>query len=125
MSEKSKELKQAKKIIAATTREFESRMIKSRNDLERVQILNEMEELLQAEMYKWINFMEVNDNPDIEGNENLIQHVADNVEGLNSVIKTICEGRKELLPGAKALLAVKRRELGNVEPIKHLDYEPK
>lgn len=123
MSKQKRGLKESKRIIAHKAAEFEKRMMSAKNALEQIQILNEMEELLQAEINHWMDFLEnVKVGTPLE-QENIQNSVADNVSDLQSVILSINASRKELLSDAKAIAQAMKNSHQEVKPTKYVTYE--
>jgi len=123
MSKQTRGLKESKRIIAHKSAEFEKRMMSAKNDLERIQILNEMEEILQAEINHWMDFYEAEGVGTPKEQENLSNSVADNIEDLNSVIVSINSSRREMLSNGKAIAKAMKNSHQEVKPTKHVTYE--
>jgi len=114
---------QSKAAISQKCKSFEARMLKSRNALDQVQIMNEMEEALESEIYAWdILIQNEKDSPG-EGSENVINNAVVFIADLQSIIDKICEGRKELLPAALILLKANKNSGNDLGIIKHLNDE--
>jgi hypothetical protein len=95
-----KALQDAKRLIAEKSKGFEARLMKAGNAFETVVILNEMQELIEAEIFSWTNLLE-DDSEEREANEeNLLNQAAEHVSGLNDFILKLNEQRRLLMPDA-------------------------
>lgn len=93
-------MQEAKRLIAEKSKGFEARLMKARNAFETVIIYNEMQELIEAEIFSWTNLLE-DDSSEREANEdNLLNQAAEHVAGLNDFILKLNEQRRELMPEA-------------------------
>lgn len=116
----SKKVEAQKRTIARKTAQFEKRMLGAANDLERVQVLNDMEDILEAEIIQWNNILVQESSRDKIQQKNLEDNVSKEVGNLQEVINMINTQRKELLPSAKQLAQARRNSHLKVEPTKHV-----
>lgn len=93
-------MQEAKRLIAEKSKGFEARLMKAGNAFETVIIYNEMQELIEAEIFSWTNLLE-DDSSEREANEdNLLNQAAEHVAGLNDFILKLNEQRRLLMPDA-------------------------
>ena len=76
---------------------MESDFINAKNDLFRVQALNEMEDVLTAEILKWDEFLVQNSTSNKDEDEKMILAVQKEKKGLQSVVNMIDSERKPML----------------------------
>lgn len=110
-------LQTAKRVIAQKSKEFEARLMKAKNAFEQVLILNEMQELIEAEIFAWTNI--VTENSDDEGTpeDSIVNDACVHVAELNDFIDTLNKNRAGLMPDA---LKIQRAMINS-----HLLSEPK
>ncbi len=99
-SQKGASLAQQKKTIAAQCKRFEERLLKAKNDMEIVCILQEMEDMLQAEIYHWVELHETEQEKGGEGLENVAAECADQISNLESIIRTVQAQKADHLDNA-------------------------
>lgn len=118
-----KVIKLNKRKIASKMNEFEKRMMTAKNALQRVQVLNDMEDILEAEIIHWQNMYDNEKTDDPQENQNLEDSCTEQIANLQDVVKMIIEQRKELLKDAKEIAAAMKRSHVKVEPTKHVTDE--
>lgn len=97
---KGKNLQDAKRLIAQKSKEFEARLMKAKNDFETIVVLNDMQELIEAEIFAWTNLVSDDTTEREQEEEELFCHAAQHVADLNDFIIKLNEQRKELMPNA-------------------------
>ena len=99
----SSELQGAKRLIAQKSKEFESRLMKARNAFEQIAVLNDMTELIDAEVFQWSAkleaYQEDPESSDTSSTEEAIKHITD----LSEFGLKLNEHRKVLLPQARVI----------------------
>jgi hypothetical protein len=115
--------KQIKRRISQHMNKFEKRMLTTKNDLERVEVLNDMEELLEGELLKWHEILLKTEGKTEEERENYKKNCVDQIDKLESVVKTISLNRKELLPGAIEVARARKNSHEKIGNIKHVTDE--
>lgn len=112
-----------KRKVASKMNEFEKRMMTAKNALEQVQVLNDMEDILEAEIIHWqtIHAKEKTDDP--KENKNLEDACTEQLANLQEVVTMIVEQRKELLSDAKEIAQAMKRSHVEVKPTKHVTDE--
>lgn len=117
---KNRTIKQQKQSIARVTKRLESDFINAKNDLFRVQALNEMEDVLTAEILKWDEFLVQNSTSNKDEDEKMILAVQKEKKGLQSVVDMIDSERKPMLDNAKAIYNAMVNSHQNVEFTRHV-----
>lgn len=117
---KNRKIKQQKQSIARVTKRLESNFINAKNDLFRVQALNEMEDVLTAEILKWDEFLVQNSTSNQAEDEKMILAVQEEKKGLQSVVDMIDTERKPMLDNAKAIYNAMVNSHQNVEFTRHV-----
>lgn len=117
---KNRTIKQQKQSIARVTKRLESDFINAKNDLFRVQALNEMEDVLTAEILKWDEFLVQNSTSNKDEDEKMILAVQKEKKGLQSVVNMIDSERKPMLDNAKAIYNAMVNSHQNVEFTRHV-----
>lgn len=106
-----------KRIITRKCGELLERMVNSKNDLERVEILQQMDQILQDEIDQWRNTI----LDDLESSESdhdaLLDAAAVHITDLESIQAKIAPQVAEFLPKALELQAHKLRTGELSEPI--------
>lgn len=82
------ELRDAKRIIREKTAEFESRLMKASNAYFIVQILNEMQDIVEAEIYHWHNILQPDKDESVTLTEDLAVEGQKHLESLEDLVKT-------------------------------------
>ena len=108
-------------IISKKTAEFLKRMESSKNDLERVQLLNDMEQLLVDERERWAQILAENIDLPEDEHENIINEASIHIAGFEDTIKQLNAARLEFLPGALRLQDHQLRDGSLKFPIIKLD----
>lgn len=93
-------LQEAKRLIAQKSKDFEGRLMKALNDFETVVILNEMQELIEAEIFAWTNLIAEHEDSQEDAPENLINEASTHVADLNDFIIKLNSQRAALMPNA-------------------------
>jgi len=93
-------LQEAKRLIAQKSKEFERRLMKARNDFESVVILNDMQELIDAEIFAWTNLVSQHEESSEATPEDLINEASTHVADLNDFIIKLNLQRAALMPNA-------------------------
>lgn len=93
-------LQDAKRQIAQKSKDFEARLMKARNAFETVIILNEMQELIDAEILAWTNLISEHENSEVNNSDELMNEASVHVADLNDFIIKLNENRKLLMPDA-------------------------
>jgi hypothetical protein len=79
----------ARKVISSKTSEFESQLMKAKNAFERVCIFNDMQELIDAEIYAWVTTIETMDSEQDQINTQLYNEATTHVANLQEFISTL------------------------------------
>ena len=79
----------ARKVISSKTAEFESQLLKAKNAFERVCIFNDMQELIDAEIYAWVTTIETMDSEQDQINTQLYNEATTHVANLQEFISTL------------------------------------
>jgi hypothetical protein len=116
-------IKLNKRKIVAKMNDFEKRMLSAKNALERVQVLNDMEDILEAEIIHWQQIYDKEKTDDPKENKNLEDSCTEQLANLQDVVNMIIEQRKELLSDAKEIAAAMKRSHVDVKPTKHITDE--
>lgn len=97
MSKQEKPLSVAaqKKVIAKAMSMFESRLMKASNAFHRVCVLNDMQELVEAEILQWISLTETNDNGSDTLPEETLTEAGKHISDLRDLINTFNKYRLE------------------------------
>jgi neutral trehalase len=95
-----KELQSAKRLIAEKSKSFEERLMKSRNAFETIVVLNDMQELIDAEIFSWTNMLEESAEDTENNDDDLIHQASEHVAGLNDFILKLNEQRRVIMPEA-------------------------
>lgn len=93
-------LQEAKKQIAQKSKEFESRLMKARNAFEQIGVLNDMTELIEAEVFQWTSQIATDKEDDETQQEELINEAAKHISELSDFLSKLNDERKRLLPDA-------------------------
>lgn len=93
-------MQEAKRLIAQKSKEFERRLMKARNDFESVVILNDMQELIDAEIFAWTNLVSQHEESSEATPEDLINEASTHVADLNDFIIKLNLQRAALMPNA-------------------------
>lgn len=117
---KNRTIKQQKQSIARVTKRLESDFINAKNDLFRVQALNEMEDVLTAEILKWDEFLVQNSTSNKDEDEKMILAVQKEKKDLQSVVDMIDTERKPMLDNAKAIYNAMVNSHQNVAFTRHV-----
>ena len=97
---KGRTLQEAKRLIAQKSKDFDARLLKAKNDFEIIVVLNDMQELIEAEIFAWTNLV-ANDSEEREQeDEDVLNNAAKHVADLNDFIITLNNQRKALMPNA-------------------------
>jgi acyl-CoA reductase-like NAD-dependent aldehyde dehydrogenase len=118
-----KELKQSKSAISKACKQFEKDMMSAKNALERVHVLNQMEDILNHEIDSWVDTLDNENHGDISEVNNVINHAAEHIENMSSIIRTINSARAEMLSEAKKVAIANKNSHVNHEPVRYVDYE--
>ncbi len=107
---KSKEALKSKKAIAKAMATFESRMLKSKNDLERLSVLDDLDQVLDSEISQWIEKLNEVENKSDTESENIFNEGSKQILDLQESKLKINEFRISFLPGARKTYEVMNRE---------------
>lgn len=100
------DVKSRKALISKKCDSFISRMSASKNDLERVELLNEMDDLLQDEIDHWLNEVMLFSEMENPAADSVIDEASLHVSGLKMIQDKIALQRLPLLPNALRLQEV-------------------
>ena len=90
----------ARKIIMSKTAEFESKLMKAKNAFERVCLYNEMQELIDAEIYAWVTMIEAMDSEQDQIDTQLYNEATTHVARLQEFISTLNKYRASEMDAA-------------------------
>lgn len=93
-------LQDAKRQIAQKSKEFEGRLMKARNAFEQITVLNDMTELIEAEITQWTTLISSDSDNSEKDEAQLMNDAATHVSDLSDLLETLNEHRKALLPDA-------------------------
>lgn len=97
---KGRTLQEAKRLIAQKSKEFDARLLKAKNDFEIIVVLNDMQELIEAEIFAWTNLVADDSEEREQEDDDVLNNAAKHVADLNDFIITLNNQRKELMPNA-------------------------
>jgi hypothetical protein len=97
---KGRTLQEAKRQIAQKSKEFDARLLKAKNDFEIIVVLNDMQELIEAEIFAWTNLVADDTEEREQEDEDVLNNAAKHVADLNDFIITLNNQRKALMPNA-------------------------
>lgn len=100
------DFKARKALISQKCDSFITRMANSKNDLERVELLNEMEDLLQDEIDHWLNEILLFTEMENGAADSVINEAEIHISGLKLIQDKIAVQRLEFLPNALRLQEV-------------------
>lgn len=115
-----KEVEKSKKKIAIAVNKLEKELFNARNDLERVQVFNKMEDMIESEILKWSELLTENINSENEKDLDFIDFTQKEISKLQSVIDMISAERKDMLPNARIIYEAQKRSHVVVQPTKHV-----
>lgn len=93
-------LQDAKRQIAQKSKDFEARLMKAKNAFEQVIILNEMQELIDAEIFAWTNLVTEDEDTQENTSDELMNEAAVHVADLNDFVIKLNAHRAALMPDA-------------------------
>lgn len=113
----------SKKQIAKALNSFESNMTKSKNDLERLSILDDLDMILDSEINAWLLKLEDCQKDESTEAENIFNESTKHISDLQDSKLKLNEFRTEFLPGARKLHEVLVRQGNNPKTPKTLADE--
>lgn len=96
-------LQEAKRQIAQKSKDFEARIMKARNEFEQIAVLNDMTEIIDAEIFQWTAKLEEYQENQSEDASLMTEEAAKHVCDLSELLVKINEHRKIMLPKALAI----------------------
>ncbi len=93
-------VKAAKKLIAEKCKDFEARLLNAKNAFYMVQVLNEMEELLDAEVIHWQAMIADCEDPTSPDAKPLLDEASVHIGNMIELIEKFNGTRRALMPEA-------------------------